>query len=212
VAHKKVWESLLLHSTRNSQPIDVHLNAPYPEGYVAFKHKYQDAQDVPASDYPKYIWFESYDLPKKKKENLPDIFTGAMALIYVSKEMRDLLMQFELGRTRFHEVPLFEYDQKTPYPGRRWFMMHILENRKTFVPKLSTGLREVGENTNVWQANPEGKNKLAVNPSAASDLDFWMDRNVLSRMFFSDRLKIAIKESGLSARWLGFRPCKVVSD
>ncbi len=146
---------------------------------------------------------------ERKKESLPDIFTGALVLIYVSEEMRDLLMQFDLGRTRFHEVPLREFDQRTPYSRRRWFLMHILENRKTFLPDLSTGLREVGITGEVWQAIPEGKNKLAVDPKAAENLDLWLDRTILSRVFVSDRLKAAIKASDLSARWLGFRACKV---
>ena len=178
---------------------------------MAFQDKYEDAQDIPVSEYPEYIYFTYYDLPKKKKENLPDIFRGAMALIFVSEEMRKLLTQFELGRTRFHEVPLLEYDQKTPYPGRRRFLMHILENRKTFLPDLSTGLRAVGTSGKVWQAIPEGKNQLAVDPIPANDLDLWLDRSILSRVFVSDRLKSAIKGSGLKARWIEFRPCKVVT-
>jgi hypothetical protein len=177
---------------------------------VAFQDRYEDAQDIDVSEYPDYVYFEFRDLPKKTKENLPDIFTGHLGLVFVSESMRDLLMEFELGRTRFHEVELREYDQETPYPGRRWFFMHILENRRTLVPEQSTGLNPVGSEGMVWSSFSEGSSKLAVDPSSANDLDFWMDRSIRSRVFFSDRLKVAIKESGLSARWLGFRRCKTV--
>ncbi|WP_377192234.1 imm11 family protein [Ruegeria meonggei] len=210
MTHKKVWESLLLYSTRNMQPIGVHLDAPRPEGYVAFQDRYEDAQEIAPSEYPDYVFFQYYDLPKKKKESLPDIFTGELALIFVSEAMHDLLTQFNLGKTRFQEVDLREYDQETPYPGKRWFFMHVLEDRKTLIPELSTGLRPVGTSGEAWRMYSEGPNKLAVDPTAANDLDFWMDRSIRSRVFFSGRLKIAIKEFGLNARWLGFRPCKVV--
>ncbi|MFY2824424.1 imm11 family protein [Ruegeria sp. MALMAid1280] len=194
MTHKKVWESLLLYGTRIVQPVEVHLDAPRPSGYVAFQDRYEDAQDIDVSGYPDYVYFEFRDLPNKKKENLPGVFTGHLSLIFVSESMRDLLMGFELGRTRFHEVELREYDQETPYPGRRWFFMHILENRKTLVPDQSIGLRPVETKGLAWRSIPEGKNKLAVDPSSACDLDFRMDRSIRSRVFFSDRLKIAIKD------------------
>nr|WP_171101615.1 DUF1629 domain-containing protein [Ruegeria sp. HKCCD7255] len=166
--------------------------------------------DIEISEYPDYVYFGYRDIARKKKENLPDIFTGFLSLIYISGEMHDLLTQFELGHTRFKEVELREYDQKTPFPGRRWFFMHIRENRKTFVPEKSVSIHPVGTKGKAWSAHPEGDNKLAIDATNACDLDLWIDRSIRNRVFFSDRLKIAIKDSGLSARWLGFRPCEIV--
>lgn len=82
MTHKKVWESLLLHSTKNSKPVDVSLPAPRPEGYVAFQDKYQAAQKVPEAEYPNYIHFAYRDLSKTEKDNLPDIFRGELALVF----------------------------------------------------------------------------------------------------------------------------------
>ena len=90
--------------------------------------------------------------------------------------------------------------------------MHILENRKTVVPEQSDGLRPVGTSGKFWRAYSEPGQKIAIDPNNAEDLDLWLDRTIRDRVFFSDRLKVAIKDSGLSARWLGFRPCKVVSS
>ncbi len=88
--------------------------------------------------------------------------------------------------------------------------MHIRENRKTFVPEKSVSIHPAGTKGKAWRAHPEGDNKLAIDPTNASDLDLWIDRSIRNRVFFSDQLKVAIKNSGLSARWLGFRPCEIV--
>lgn len=89
--------------------------------------------------------------------------------------------------------------------------MHILENHRTLVPEESKGLKPIGTGGREWSTYSTGDDKLAVDPTVVGDLDFWMDDSVMSRVFFSDRLKVAIKASGLSARWLGFRPCKVIN-
>ncbi|WP_171209206.1 MULTISPECIES: hypothetical protein [unclassified Ruegeria] len=84
MTHKKVWESLLLYSTRNSQPVDIYLNAPRPAGYAEFRQRYAYmVADIDESEYPAYIHFGYRDIARMKKENLPDIFTGELGLIFV---------------------------------------------------------------------------------------------------------------------------------
>lgn len=207
--HSKVWESQLLFDTRNVQMIDVHFPGAETKDLLRFQDRYDAVEDIPVREYPAYIHFSLRDVPKKKKDNLPDIFQGELGLVFVSGAMHDLLTQYNLGRTRFHQVPLFEHDQKTPRPGR-WYFMHFLENRKTLVPEASTGLRPVGRSGRIWKSFREEGDKIALNPAAAEGLDLWLDRSLRTGVFFSDRLKCAIKDAGLNARWLGFRPCKVV--
>jgi len=110
--HKKVWECQLFSSTRNVQMVDFMFPGVDLNRRVEFRHRYVYGLEPEFSveEYPAYICFSLRDLPKKKKDNLPDAFIGEMGLAIVSGAMRDLLQQFDLGQTRFHEMPLYEYD------------------------------------------------------------------------------------------------------
>ncbi|WP_141117993.1 imm11 family protein [Leisingera sp. JC1] len=211
VPHQKIWESQLLSSPGNIKSLDFFFPGADLKWRVAFQRRYAYGiePEINTDEYPAYIFFALRDLSSKKKDNLPDLFMGHQGLVIVSGTMHDLLRTFNMGRTRFHEVPLYEYDQKTLRP-RRWYFMHIREDRRTLVAEESTGL-EPARTGKVWFPSMAGDHEIALDPETAGELDLWLDRSVSSRVFFSDRLKKAIKSSGLSTRWLGFRPCKIVT-
>lgn len=209
--HKKVWECQLFSSLRNMQCIDVHFTPNDLETRDDFGRRYDNGHgpDLTVSEYPDYIFFNLRDLPDKRKDSLPDVFMGVGGLAYVSGALHDLMQQFDLGGTRFGEVPLYEYDQETKRPGR-WYFLHIREDHRTLVPEASIGL----EHTNVagrWKTDLSGNHEVALDPSRVGELDLWRDRSLRNGVFVSDRLKKAIKSAGLSTRWLGFRPCKIVT-
>lgn len=210
--HQKIWESQLLSSPRNIKSVDFFFPGADQKWRVAFQRRYAYGiePEINTDEYPAYIFFALRDLSSKNKDSLPDMFMGHQGLVIVSGAMHDLLQTFNMGRTRFHEVPLYEYDQKTLRPGR-WYFMHIREDCQTLVAEASSGLKPVGKSGGIWKPTLAGDHELALDPEEAGELDLWLDRSVRNRVFFSDRLKKAIKSSGLSTRWLGFRPCKIVT-
>lgn len=117
MVHKKVWNSQLFSDPRNVKHIDVMLNAPRPSGYVAFRKKYEALEEIASEDLPTGICFKAWNTPQKEKDSLPDMFLITLGLAIVSERMHDLLRQFNLGRTRFHEVPFYEYDRTTQFRG-----------------------------------------------------------------------------------------------
>mgnify|MGYP000329478563 CR=1 FL=1 len=207
--HKKVWECQLFSSLRNMQDIDMQFPKNDLETRVDFQRRYKNGHGskISMAEYPDYIFFNLRDL-SKKKNSLPDVFRGRGGLAFVSSALNDLMQQFNLGDTRFNEVPLYEYDQETRRPGQ-WYLLHIREDRRTLVPEESTALEHTGV-AGRWRPDSSGDHKLALDPSPVGELDMWRDRSLQDGVFISDRLKTAIKSSELKTRWLGFRPCKIV--
>lgn len=123
--------------------------------------------------------------------------------------MRDLLQQFNLGATSFRELPLFEYDQHTPRPEGPFFLMHILQFRDAFVPELSENVEKL-KNVDKWRPAPT-TDVLAVNPDAVGDADLWVDHRVKDRVFFSDRLRQAIKGAKFRTYGLSFKRCRIAN-
>ncbi len=126
----------------------------------------------------------------------------------VSERFFDLLSTYNLGPTRFFEVPLLEYDQKTRRPGR-WFILQILAEKPTLVPERSEGVTEASLKGH-WEADPFGSGVLAVRATSSAGEDLWVDPVISHRIFLSDRLKTAIEEAKIVVRSMPFIPCIVV--
>jgi hypothetical protein len=171
--------------------------------------KYDRGMPMVRDEAPEYIFFRHYDTPERKKASLPDFFCIANGVLIVSQAFHDLLSQFDLGDGRMFEVPLYEHDQKTLRPGR-WFILHVAAQKQTLIPEKSEHVRPVGDQGN-WKAESIAiEPVLAVRASSAKGADIWMDRRFKSRMFLTDRLKSAIKQSDLKIRSLPMRPCVVI--
>jgi hypothetical protein len=211
--HEKVWESHIFREWSLFHPVDAKFLKDDLRSLADLNERYRsDARlDVSVEEYPEYIFFEVRDLSDKRKNSLPDIFSGLDGYVYISGALYDLMQKFELGETRFKEVPFYEYDQTTLRPGR-WYFMHVREDRRTHVQEASTGLEPLGDSGQRWRIWPGSEHQIAVNPENAADLDLWHDSAILGATFFSDRLREAINSSGLKTQHMGFRACKVVTS
>ena len=127
-------------------------------------------------------------------------------VIILSEKFHDLLSQFDLGDGRMFEVPLYEHDQKTLRPGR-WFILHVAAQKQTLIPEKSENLES---GNGMWAVRLPNDGVLAVRASAAQGADIWLDPVLYNRLFLTDRLKSAIKQSDLKIRSLPMRPCVVI--
>ena len=171
---------------------------------------YRAQVPTPRDHSPEYIYFNVYDLPERKKAALPDMFEITGGLIVISQRFHDLLQDFDLGKTQLFEVPLYENNQKDRRPGT-YYILHIGEQKSSFLPDESTGIRAHGSGDTLNWDSYAGEDKLALSRDAAlAGVDLWMEAKMGDRIFFSDRLKSAIKNHKIKAASLKMRPCKLV--
>jgi hypothetical protein len=211
--HEKILESRIFREWSLFRPVDAKFLKDDLRSLADLSQRYRSNArlDISVEEYPEYIFFELRDLSDKKKDSLPDIFSGVGGFVYISGALYDLMQQFELGKTRFKEVPFYEYDQTTLRTGR-WYFMHIREDRRTHVQEESTGLEPRGTTGKKWRILSGSEHQIAVDPKNAADLDLWHDSSIRASTFFSDRLREAISSSGLKTQHMGFRACKVVTS
>lgn len=153
-----------------------------------------------------------------KERDLPDAQQIIMGAIMVSEAFRDVAVQFDLGESQFIEAPLFEAksvdrmgeveidpDRRDP---RRWFLFHILPRKATLMPEASSGLYETAPTR--FSTDSGGPIDIVLNTDEALTVpDVWRDDTIPRLIFFSDRLKRAIKSAKLRTPAFVFEPCRL---
>lgn len=207
----KIWNTTFTDHTVNLRYIDYSIpNSTLDrrvEGSRGFK--YPDGKPLPTDLVPDYIFFKYPDSKEDYKAKLPDLMMIINGLLLISEKFRDLLAGFDLGTTLVHEVPLYEYDQKTRRPGR-WFILHITANKKTVIPELSENVKP-SLSGRTWSSRIAQEDVLAVHAAAAPGAELWIDPHYYGRIFLSDRLKFALKPAGIRVLKLPLRPCTVIA-
>ena len=156
-----------------------------------------------------------------KERDLPDAQKIYMGAIMVSEAFRDVASGFDLGESQFIEVPLYEGKSMHTMSGqveinpdrrdpRRWFLFHILPRKIALLPEASGGVssRRWPDQSIRWSVNIPGVPDVVLDPAAAEGPDVWHDPNLLGIIFFSDRLKRAIKAAKLYTPAFAFKPCR----
>lgn len=213
-SNTKIWSSNFLTTTYMLRKTNIKLNIhePTSRDFEDIRVRYESGLPIGPKDVPIYpvaLYFQYPDTPESYKEKWRDIFQVQLGLVVVSGRMKDQLQEFNLGETSFRELPLFENDQNTPRPEGPFFLMHILQFRDTFVPELSENVEKL-ENVDKWRPAITS-DVIAVDPDAVGDADLWVDHRIKGRVFFSDRLRQAIKDANFRTYGLSFKVCKVVA-
>lgn len=141
------------------------------------------------------------------KAGLPD-FCAFNYVRVVSGRVMDLFQSFDIGVTRFHEVPILDLDGHTPLAAR-WFILYVVSKKSCFVPELTSQGRATGQPETGYTATNLPRNDLFVRASAAAGSDMWTDPVLFGALFFSDRMKRAIEKARFR-KSITFVQCKVV--
>lgn len=110
----KVWYSRILQSTDVSVDLKNHFSNK--EDILPYIRKFRLFELVPLEKSPKSIYYA------KNRVRIPDRYGHAFkiwnGLLVISPKLRDVLIQFDLGRTALFEVPILQADGETPsdYP------------------------------------------------------------------------------------------------
>jgi hypothetical protein len=207
----KIWNTTFTDHTINIRNINYYIRDNTLQRRIAGSEGflYHDGKPLSGDLVPEYIFFDAKDIKDDYKAKTPDLVMITNGLLVISEKFRDLLAGFDIGTTLIHEVPLYEFDQKTRRP-ERWFILHITANKKTVIPEMSENVEETVAGSGRWKAAREN-DVLAVHADSAEGADLWIDANFRGRIFLTDRLKSALKPAGLRVLRMPMRPCTVVA-
>lgn len=203
----RIWYSRLPQTTDFNISLDNFCHIDDKTELLKRKRVYQ-RWELWSGDYvPDYLFFAQYR-PSKIPAAYCDAFKIIDAYITVSPKLRDVLVQFDLGKTRLFEVPIFETDGKTPSPYPPHYILNIAETKTCFVPEQSENVEQAvawdatePEPDAPWKGNVR-TDMIAVRASAAEGVNLWADPILRNRIFFSDRLKRAIDDAGVTKKGL----------
>ena len=172
---------------------------------------------VTADRHPSDLRWKLREVTDKERD-LPDAQKIYMGAIMVSEAFRDVAVLFDLGESQFIKAPLYEAksmtrmgeveidpDRRDP---RRWFLFHVLPRKTALMPEASSGLYQPAP---TWWSTVTGETiEILLNGGeATSGPDVWRDETVPELIFFSDRLKRAIKATKLRTPAFAFKPCRL---
>ncbi|MEL6101058.1 MAG: hypothetical protein AAFR68_07040 [Pseudomonadota bacterium] len=171
-------------------------------------------------DRPTLLYFDGRTTAERR-DNPGDFVFTMMGGLLISEAFFDLLSDFDLGETQVIELPLYDgkpvnkFDSVTDLTKRRpgrWFLLHIIARKDSFVYDASRGVlpaSEYGSNT-PDVPYPEDLS-IAVDRSSLEGCDLWREVNFRQKyIFLSDRLRSALAKSHLQLDKLRFRKCALV--
>jgi len=199
-----IWVS----GARDSDRAMVSVALYQPNGPGSFLGPLYQHENVEPMLHEVLLKWMYYDLTEKQKANLPDFFFGASRLPVISERYYDLLRDFDLGPTRFYEVPLYEYDQKTKRRDRL-YLLQLNASKEALVPEECEGF--VPYSNDVLWRDPRNRTGgiPAVCTAAREGVDLWYDPGLSSRWFYSQRLYSAIKKERIRCKHWAFQKCKI---
>lgn len=154
---------------------------------------------------------------------MPDFVIAETSVIIVSEKMHDLLVQFDMGDNQLIEVPFFDVNGVTPRAERFWILAVATWKASIDEENTSIGPRNYFEDGSFHplpslltrsdradrfmfnQTVAEvGEGQIALPRSVVGGADLWSDPRIDDLLFFSDRLRRAIKGAKLKIKHMPF--------
>ena len=133
----RIWYTRALSVSENVVVLNYTINRPQ----IDFVNDQRAWRPVSRSDGPNCLLFkgETTSIPKAQR----DMFRITGGHIVVSPKLRDVLVQFDLGKTSLFEVPIYrsEAQDLSPYPPH--YVLHVAETKPTFVSDASENVKQL---------------------------------------------------------------------
>ncbi len=139
------------------------------------------------------FWFE-----KSRKVKAPRHVTRCAGYV-VSEPVAEILNKFDLGRTRLYPTRFFEYDRKTPVPGR-YFSLSLGETKDGVIVERSRLDEAYGGGLTGPPDPTDGD--FVLRPSVLKGPDMWVDTGVQRALFLSGPLVVALRAAKLDKQFL----------
>ena len=212
----RIWYSRLPQTTDFNVSLETICGTTDVKRLAERQRVYQRWQAWSGDDVPLRLFFAPRRSPKIPR-SYQDAFKSIGAYITVSRKLRDVLVEFDLGRTQLFEVPIFGPDGRTPTEYPRHYILNVAETKNCFVPEASENVKQFVQ-LDATEPAPDAPwvaddltDRLAVRAIAAEGVDLWADTVFRRRIFFSDRLKQAIDAAGVTRRGLDLQEAIVVA-
>ena len=209
---KKVWvtKGFFPTTSKGGGSIGVLGSNISSEEMVALQKKFHSAEEMAEED-----WIAGYYSKFGRRgstivKELRDVCIVRPGLQLISQRFFDLLQDFETGQAEFRKMPMYGPDAKTPVP-QTYYTVRFLGQPALMVADESVGLRPSSRGEGIWGWYGSGKtDKLALRVPDDFALDIWIDWQLPQWVFVSDRLKEAIKETGIKGYEFTFKQCRLL--
>lgn len=176
-----------------------------PAIYAAVK-SYKFGEKCPRSAFPEVMYVRYYDAPPVTKP-LGDLFNNANYW-FVSERCKNVLSEFNLGRTQFYPVKLLQSNRKTEFSGNFYHMNFASTNDAVLLDKSAPQRKFKFEEGYMLATNLEDDN-LVVDTKSLGHSDLWIDPALSKSLFLSESLVSAIENAGMRDLWR-LKHCKLV--
>lgn len=162
-------------------------------------------QEIAPEDFVSdWAWAQNH---RAKSNESPSLTNLAGAYPMINQATKDLLESFDLGRTIFFPIKVWDYERQTqPWP-EPLYIMNVCNLKDSVVlpvggPQLPAfgGALEPAEDgiTRYLIANPV---HIKMTEAACDGPDIWIEQRILLGLFVSPRLRDALKAAGFSRAW-----------
>ncbi|MEM1275329.1 MAG: DUF1629 domain-containing protein [Pseudomonadota bacterium] len=163
-----------------------------PDNDMEIQRQAADASrdgEVLRPEYVPYRLYWEHKSMKPKRPALPDLFWIYAGFMIVTARFKSVLEQFNIGRTRFFQVPLF--DDGDEVTDETLFVLNLAEVREVAVPTKSTAAFDAGFGH--WLISDIKSGDVVVKTNPMDGLDLVYQPKFSSAVFISDRLDKAMK-------------------
>ena len=110
----------------------------------------------------------------------------------MSKELYHVISQFNLGKTHFSQVYIYDIETKKQLSEVPYYFINIAESYEFLDSNHSKGIKASRYSPEeplryIWGA--EDDDIILLNQFKNTDTDLWHDKNLNDSLFFSDRLR-----------------------
>ena len=150
-----------------------------------------------------------YSNMPKENETLFKITDGYLV---INKQFYHVISQFNLGKTHFSQVYIYDIETKEQLSDIPYYFMNIAETREFLDSDKSKGIKASDYTPHkplrfIWATKDDDIILSCADGELA--VDVWSERYLDESLFFSDRLVQALFEAGFTQKELGLVRCRI---
>lgn len=167
-------------------------------------------------EYLEYLPIKLFKEPDINYSNLPKkddvMFIITNGYLIFSKKLYDIISQFNLGKTHFSQVYIYDIETKEQLSDIPYYFINIAEKFEFLNSNESKGIRASRYSPEeplryMWGAEDDD---IVLSESAKNtEMDLWHDPKLRNSLFFSDRLAKALLDNGFTQEELGLIRCVI---
>ncbi len=173
---------------------------------IECKRRNEAGEELGPECFPQHV-FPSADAREKQYDSLPDIFFAGSVWV-VSTRFANLIRGFDLGAGHLYPVKVTRKDRETVIGARPWYCLNFGNRKTAFLIDQSADPGEHIGDRWMYMSLPRNGD-IALSADAIGGPDIWVDTQLFSCIFLSERFGDAINASKMADLfWL--QECRVI--